>query len=364
MKTDCMAVAGVGLIGGSMAKALKIRAGVKKIIGIDPDPAVRDEAVRAGVLDEAYPRPGTYLESCGMVFVCAPVPLCAALAIEISKYTDKDCVITDTASSKSGIIGIVESYDRPVRFIGGHPMAGSERSGFQYSREDMFENAYYLIIGNPGDREAEESVVEIAKKIGAIPMITDAESHDSAVAIISHVPHVAAAALVNLLEESNVGDLGRQIAAGGFRDITRIASSQPALWSDITLSNKKAVSDGTEKLIRLLEGIKDSINMNDAPGTGEFFSRAKEARDVISGEREGLLPRRYQVVVQVPDKPGMIARVATVLGDSGVNIRNINVAHSREDIGGVLVVELYTSDDRNMALETLEKNGFSVAAID
>jgi prephenate dehydrogenase len=360
---ECIAVAGLGLIGGSLAKALKIRSGIKRIIGIDPDEIQLNEALESGVVDEAYKKPGNYLRDCSMIFICAPVPLCADVALDISEYIKPGCIVTDTASTKKDIIKKVLESGRGIRFVGGHPMAGSERSGFAYSREDMFENAYYVILDDGKDPDAVGKVKGIAESIGAIPIITDCESHDRAVAVVSHVPHVTAAALVNLMDSGN-GELGKKIAAGGFRDITRIASSQPALWRDITISNREAVTEELDRLTKLLTEFKKAIESGDESGIESFFTSAKEARDIMSGEREGLLPRKYQIVIQVPDKPGVIAHIAKVLGDSDINIKNINVTHSREDVGGVLVVELYSLDDRNKALEVLHGKDYSASKID
>jgi prephenate dehydrogenase len=363
-KSNCIAIAGMGLIGGSLAKALRLRAGVEKIIGIDPDPEQLLPAVSSGIIDEGYPEPGTYLSDCSMVIVCAPVPVCVNLVTEISRYINSSCVITDAASTKSDIVRTIKSNEKSIRFIGGHPMAGSERSGFAYSREDMFENAYYLIMDDENDREAVEKVRAMAESIGSIPILTNPETHDEAVAVISHIPHVAAAALVSLLDESEGMGLARQIAAGGFRDVTRIASSQPALWRDITLNNRKAVSEGLNKLIGILTAARDNINCLKGTETEEFFKKAKDTRDLISGEREGLLPRKFQIVIQVADRPGVIARISALLGENNLNIKNINVTHSREDVGGVLVVELYSLEDRNKAIEILVADGFNASLID
>lgn len=364
MKNDCIAIVGLGLIGGSLAKALKLRAGVERIIGIDPDSDQLKPAISTGIINEGYKKPGEYLKDCSMVIVCAPVPKCAQLVIDISEYINGYCVVTDAASTKADIVKTIKTSGKNIRFIGGHPMAGSERSGFAYSREDMFENAYYLIIDDKDDPDAVEKVRNLAESIGSIPIITDHDTHDDAVAVISHIPHVTAAALVNLLDESRGTELARQIAAGGFRDVTRIASSQPALWRDITLNNKAAVTDGLGKLISILTAARDNISNDRGIQTEEFFKRAKDTRDLISGEREGLLPRKFQIVIQVADRPGVIARISALLGENQLNIRNINVTHSREEVGGVLVVELYSLEARNSALEILKADGFTASLID
>ncbi len=364
MEHECACVAGVGLIGGSLAKALKLKCGIRKIVGIDPDRENLQKALDSGILDEGYDKPGEFLNECSIVFVCAPVPVCADLAVEISKHTGPECIITDTASSKTEIMHTVEEAAEDIRFIGGHPMAGSERSGFEYSREDMFENAFYIIIENRKDPAGVLAIRDLAEMMGAIPVVTEAKDHDSAVATISHVPHITAAALVNLLDKSKNSELARNIAAGGFRDITRIASSQPALWRDIVLSNKEAVAEELDKLLDILKDFKKYISNIEKGYVEDFFSRAKASRDIISGEREGLLPGKYQIVAQVPDKPGIIAGIASVLGGHGLSIKNINVTHSREDFGGVLVVELYDSKSRDRALDVLKNEGYSVSAID
>lgn len=364
MEYKCACVAGVGLIGGSLAKALKVKCGIKKIIGIDPDQENLQKAIDSGILDEGHHKPGVFLENCSIVFVCAPVPVCADLVIKISQYTNPECIITDVASSKTQIMNAVKEASKNIRFIGGHPMAGSERSGFEYSREDMFENAFYIIINNKKDPEAVSTIKELAEMMGAIPIVTQAQEHDSAVATISHVPHITAAALVNILGESENSELAQNIAAGGFRDITRIASSQPTLWRDIVLSNKDAVTKELEKLINTLKKFKIHILKMEKENIEDFFTRAKLSRDIISGEREGLLPRKYQIVVQVTDQPGTIAGIATLLGEHGLNIKNINVTNSREDFGGVLVVELYDSQSRNSAIDVLKNENYSVCEID
>lgn len=363
-KKECIAIVGMGLIGGSLAKALKLKAGANKIIGIDPDPEQLQLAVTSGILDAGYDKPGDFLLECNLVVVCAPVPECANLVIEISKYVKNSCVITDAASTKSDIVKKIKSLNKDIRFIGGHPMAGSERSGYAYSREDMFENAYFLIMDDPEDREAVSLVRELAESIGSIPLITNPETHDEAVAVISHIPHVTAAALVNLLDESEGTSLARQIAAGGFRDITRISSSKPSLWRDITLNNRDAVTDGLDSLIHILSNARDNIKAGKKNETENFFKRAKDTRDLISGEREGLLPRKFQIIIQVKDRPGVIARISALLCENSINIKNINVTHSREDVGGVLVVELYSKEDRNNALIVLGDDGFSASIID
>jgi prephenate dehydrogenase len=364
MKHDCACIAGAGLVGGSLAKALKLKCGIRRIIGIDTDAGNLKRGIDSGILDEGYSKPGGFLEECGVVFVCAPVPVCAQLAIDISKFTKPECIITDTASSKTGIMEAVDKAGGGIRFIGGHPMAGSERSGFEYSREDMFENAFYIIIENEDDPDGVLEVKGLAEMMGAIPVVTSAREHDLAVATVSHVPHITAAALVNLLDASRTEKLSKNIAAGGFRDITRIASSQPELWRDIILSNRQAVSEELGRLIGILKSFRMYIRDSQNDSIYGFFDNAKLTRDVISGEREGLLPGKYQVVVQVPDKPGVIAGIATVLGEHGLNIKNINVTHSREDFGGVLVVELYDSQGKDGALKVLESEGYTVSAID
>ncbi len=359
---NCISVVGLGLIGGSIAKALKIKAGIKHIIGVEPDEIQLNMALKSNVIDEGHQKIGDFLGRCSMVFICTPVSLCADMAIEISKYISKDCIITDVASTKTEIVNKIKAKVPEIRFVGGHPMAGSERSGFQYSREDMFENAYYIILDS-NDKNATHKVSEVAKSIGATPIIVDSQKHDSAVAVISHIPHVTAAALVNLLNSEADFNIGLKIASGGFRDITRIASSNPVLWKDITISNRQAVSKGIDNLIEILNSVKNAIKNSDSDKIENFFKTAKNTRDVLSGEREGLLPRKYQVVIQVWDKPGVIAHIAKVLGDSNINIKNINVAHSREDIGGVLVVEFYEYDDRKKALLIL-KEYYDVVEID
>lgn len=355
-------IIGLGLIGGSLARALHDKLGIGDIIGVDSNCRTLELALEQGVIRSGYTSLDHSVYSSEIIFICTPVNHIVKYINELAPNVGSNCIITDTGSIKGEITRFVEKMPNPPCFIGGHPMAGTERSGYTNSFPHLFENAYYILTPGPGtSTESVTALAEVVEGIGAIPVIMSADEHDRAAGGISHIPHIVAAALVNLVKDIDNGT-GRlqMLAAGGFRDITRIASSNPAMWKSIVMSNRTQVLGLMKQFGIKLDDFISSLEKGDSEDIYDYFDEARQFRDSISDDGHGLLPRIHKIVVDVQDKPGVIAEIATILGNSNINIKNINVANSREFEQGCLIITLPDLDSVNLAFDLLSDSGYKV----
>jgi prephenate dehydrogenase len=281
---------------------------------------------------------------------------------DLAPFVAETCIITDVCSTKAEIANFVEALSKKLCFIGGHPMAGTEKSGYASSSPHLFENAYYVLTPCPSvSQDALGHLVSIIRGIGAIPVIMSAEEHDRAAAGISHLPHVIAAALVNLVREMDSGSGRMQtLAAGGFRDITRIASSSPVMWENIVFSNKAQIKELIAKYKIALDDFSLSLERDDSEAVYNFFAEAGRFRDSISNRAAGMIQPEYRLVVDVEDRPGIIGEIATILGSNNINIKNINVTNSREFEQGCLIIDLPDDTGVNKAFDLLVDTGYKV----
>jgi len=258
---NTVAIIGVGLVGGSLGRALRAVEEPPHVFGIEPDAAAREWAVANGVVTEAFapdsPRVDAMLGPGGvdLVVIATPVQATVGWLIRLGTLEYRG-VVTDVASTKSAVFQIADmSLSADATFIGGHPMAGSERSGVEASSADMFRGAYYVLTPSPRtDPDIYRRLHSLLNSIGARVIAIRPEQHDEAVAAISHVPHVAASGLTNLAaERADAGEDVLRLAAGGFKDMTRIAAGSPELWTGIVFDNRDAVVRGVRDYTAILE---------------------------------------------------------------------------------------------------------------
>lgn len=356
---QCVGIIGLGLIGGSIAKALHYRAHVP-VIGLDKDRAVIEQAKEEGVLangavlgsDDASV--WQLLEPCDLVFICTPAELVSQLVHQVADCTR--ALITDVASIKSPIMKQVS----PERFIGGHPMAGSERQGYAFSSELLLENAMYVLCLHD-DTLLPYGLVRrfetLIRLMGATPIHLDADTHDRAVAAVSHLPHVLASALSLLAAYEDKGTLSR-LAAGGFRDITRIASSDPGLWTGISLESRDTLLPILDTYRSLLEEYTDAIRTADRDKLYRLFYQAAQYRNNLPVDGRGALAAHSTLTVYVDDKPGVLGRVTTLLGNHGINISNIRIRELRAYEGGCLQLVLPDGRQAVKAAWILKEAGY------
>lgn len=279
-----LAIIGVGLIGGSLARILREKGAVNEIVGIGRGEENLKKAVELGVIDRYYLDPVAGVEGADMVFLATPVCSIPAITAVIAPRLAPGCIVTDGGSVKGEIVASCERLmPGGVHFVGGHPIAGTEHSGVEASFSTLYEGRRCILTPTPRtDTEALEKVARMWETAGSEVVIMDPEKHDRVVAAISHLPHMVAYALVNAVEgydrfEENI----LRYSAGGFRDFTRIASSDPAMWRDIALMNREAVVEMMDHFVSYFSVLRELVAVGDGPGLEGFFRRSKESRDAI-----------------------------------------------------------------------------------
>lgn len=352
-------IIGLGLIGGSIARSLK-RNGRNYILSAwDKDKEMLDQARRDGVIDCAVENLESGFQDIDILFFCVPVYAMKSILQKLLPSLSPGCILSDVGSTKGDVLSLVKELDLEKRFIGGHPLAGSEKSGYPSSKANLFENAYYCIT--PTESSSQENLDDIKTIIndmGAIPLVLSSEEHDRATAAISHVPHVVAALLVNM-----VGHLDgpenhmKTLAAGGFKDITRIASSSPELWAGICLSNREVILNTLASLENLLHTFEKDLKEGEQFGIQSFFKSARTLRDTFS-ERKSFIQKTFDILVDVDDRPGIIAVIASALANENINIKNIGILNNRETEEGALEIQFENEDSRELGIKALTQLGY------
>jgi prephenate dehydrogenase len=354
------AVVGLGLIGGSIVKALNHRFGALDITAIDNNPGSIKAALEDSNITRGFTYMNDYVWDADLIFLCTPIKYTINYIEQLHNKIKPGTIITDVGSTKEEIIYYVNSLPYPPCFIGGHPMAGSEKAGYEASSPHLFENAYYILTPSKNSGQYSiELMKNLVIEIGGLPLVMDSSIHDRAAAGISHVPHVIASALVNMIKQIDFPDgIMRMLAAGGFKDITRIASSNPGLWQNIALSNKHYIRN---ILVKFMEELKEFIrylDLSDSKEILDFFASAKDYRDSFDMRRHGFISPVYEITIDVADKPGVIGKIATILGNNNINIKNINVSNSREFEQGCIIISLPDGKSVDLSLELLNSNGY------
>ncbi|HWE56412.1 MAG TPA: prephenate dehydrogenase [Acidimicrobiales bacterium] len=320
-------IVGTGLIGGSIGTALRRQGWT--VTGADIDPGHARRAVELGATD----RPG-HDPDADIVFVATPagaVPGAVTEALE----RHPGAVVTDVAGVKGPVVRAIAH----PRFVAGHPMAGSEQDGVDGSDPDMFVGATWVLTPTPGTDAVTFSLVRsVVTSLGANVVELAPERHDAMVAMVSHVPHLTAATLMNLAADTALEHATLlRLAAGGFRDMTRIAAGEAAIWPDVCYENRDGIVEVLDRLLDSLGAMRQIVAGGDRAALLEVLERARRARVNLPAG----VPSPDQVVelrIPVPDRPGVVAEVTTLLGEMGVNIHDFEVAHSAEGNQGVFVI--------------------------
>jgi prephenate dehydrogenase len=322
------AVVGTGLIGGSIGMALR-RLGWR-VTGYDLQEQRALRALELGAIDEVGIDP-----LAAVTFVAVPAGAVTEAAKAALSLVGPRAVVTDVA----GVKGSISASLRDPRFVGGHPMAGSEQEGVDGASPDLFVGATWVLTPTEGTSpEAYSEASSLVRQFGANPVPLDPRRHDLLVALVSHAPHLTAAALMNLAADAASSDSTLlTLAAGGFRDMTRIAAGHPGIWPDVVAENKEAILSALDGLGASLDKLRAVVASGDRAGLLELLERARQARrnlPVGAPAPESAL----EVRVPVPDRPGVIAEVSSLVGGLGVNIFDLEIAHSAEGGRGVLVM--------------------------
>ncbi|NHN28710.1 prephenate dehydrogenase [Paenibacillus agricola] len=359
-----IAIFGVGLIGGSLALCFKGKPEIH-VVGHSINPKSVEKYLKHGVVDHATVSLEEAATDADFIFLCVPVGNLEEYLIRLSQIKLKPgCIITDAGSTKASITACAEKLSfADAYFIGGHPMAGSEKSGVEAASSHLYENAFYVLTPMENTpQEVYDRLAGLLRWTRAHIIKVDASLHDDIVGAISHLPHIIAVALVNQIARYNESNnLYENLAAGGFRDLTRIASGDPILWRDILSDNRevllKLLGDWNAEISRFIE----LLEHNDGAGIESEFRQANEFRSGLPERRKGVLSSIFEIYVdEVPDHPGIIGQITMLLGNNKINLSNIHIIESREDVPGVLRLSFREEQHMDRAIKLLENENYTI----
>lgn len=350
---------GLGLIGGSIAKKIKKNYPKCTIIATAHHTSTITEAFQMGLIENPAPLAVSDFADCDMIFLCAPVEKNIEYLQQLQGVIRPDCLITDVGSTKSQIHKEVIALGMEENFIGGHPMTGSEKTGLSNASEVLLENAYYVITPTSKMSSGRvEQFYQFVKDLGAIPLLLDYEKHDYATASISHLPHMLAYTLVNLVKDiDDEQETMKTIAAGGFKDLTRIASSSPVMWENICSTNQEQLLKLMDLYMEAFGQLRNDIASLNSSVLLEKFQAAKDYRDSIAVSGVKSQNSIHEIYLDIADETGGIAVIASILAFKGISIKNIGILHNREFEEGVLHIEFYDEASAKLAIRLLlDKN--------
>ena len=357
-----VAVVGTGLIGGSVGLALVSR-GIE-VVGFDQDPTRAERAWEIGALTTRASSLSRALVGVDIAVIAVPVGSVGSVVVEALDAGVP--LVTDVGSVKAPIVAHVEAARgaEARRFVGGHPMAGSEQDDLSGADADLFVGATWVVTPTPATSERAFSTLSgFVRSLGAEVVAVTPHHHDALVAWVSHMPHLVATTLMDAATDRNEERRALlRLAAGGFRDMTRIAAGHPGIWPDILMSNRDAVLVAFDAYLEALQSTRTLVAGGDRDGIVALLERARAARrnlPVGMGDRTEMVELR----VPVPDRPGVLAEVTTLAGGLGVNVADLEIAHSLEGGAGVLVL-LVDSVGADTLVAALVERGYHTSRTD
>ncbi|MFV0557167.1 MAG: prephenate dehydrogenase [Enterococcus sp.] len=348
-------IVGLGLIGSSLALAIQKEHPKIQLVGWDIHEESCQMAVERKIIDYYPDSFEQGAKEADIIILAIPVKSALVYLKKLGQLKLKENVlVTDVGSTKVEIMK--QAQKEPFTFVGGHPMAGSHKSGVTAADIDLFENAYYIFTSLPNQGEEVSYLKQLFSGTRAKYIDLTAKEHDQITGMLSHLPHIIASGLVNQADKFNQEHPGAtQLAAGGFRDITRIASADPTMWADILLSNDQVLLEQIDTWQSEITQVATWIKEKNYQEIYNFFDRAKDTRDRLPVRKKGAIPAFYDLFVDVPDTPGVIAEVTGLLGQADVSIINLKIQETREDIMGVLQISFKNQKDLSSAKRVLEK---------
>ena len=357
-------IIGLGLIGGSLAKSLREKTSINHIVAMDSNENMLHKAFNEGIINSFTNSIDESFCNCDIIFLCTPVNIITSYVNKLLPYISENCILTDVGSTKHAIMNDLKSLknEKDFCFIGGHPMTGSEKTGYIASRGHLFENAYYILTPDESTpKEKLDILKNLIKSIGAIPIVISSEYHDLITASISHVPHIIASSLVNMVKAlDNEDKYMNLLAAGGFKDITRIASSSPEIWHSICISNQKNILFVLDYFIKSLKDFYFAIEKKEDEYIWSFFDNARQYRSTFSNRSPGPLLKSYEIIVDVVDQPGIIANIAVLLSEHNINIKNIGIINNREHENGALQIIFDKEEDQKKSIKLLKDMNYNI----
>lgn len=353
-----ISIIGIGLIGGSIAKALKNSQLDCEITAFDK-PEILDQAISENSIDLKSASVKESLKA-EVVFLCLPVELSLQYLQGLAPLLSEDQIVTDV----SGVKGVFEKTWSNLQsqgiYIGGHPMTGKEKGGYENSDPLLFENSVYILSDTEKENPLFEQFTEIIEALGARITLLNPFIHDKVVANVSHLPQLLSVSLVNNSVREESGINFSDFAAGGFRDMTRIAASDFSIWEKIIDYNRDQILSAIESLKRELTDMKKLIEESKLSELSEKFESSRKKRDEIPKDTKGFLHPLHDLFVFVRDEPGVISKISTALFNNRVNIKDIELLKIREGTGGTFRLSFESEEDAINAGKIIRKEGFEI----
>jgi prephenate dehydrogenase len=352
-----VAIVGTGLIGASVGLAAK-RHGAT-VVGFDEDRAVAEVAAERGAVDEVAGTLGEALRDAELAVVAVPVSRLAGRVRAVLEASGEACTVTDVGSTKAAVCA---AADGSPRFIGGHPVCGSEARGPEHASADLFDGATWFLAPLPQSEPDRYRLVHgFVGELGATPVAVDPSAHDRLVALTSHLPHVLANVLVNQAGSTRIdGHRPLSSAGGSLRDMTRVAGANPRIWVDIFLENAEALRAGLAEHRRGLEQVEAALESGDAGYLARWIGEAALNRRAMITDAYGDPGRLHRLRIHVPDRPGVLAGITQALGAERINIEDFELQHVSPERGGTLTVLVAGEDEAARAAALLEAQGYGV----
>lgn len=350
---------GVGLIGGSIGLAAAERVASADVYGFDPDPRVGARARQIGALDVVAASVAEACEGADIVFCAAPVGVLPGLIEQALAAAGPDTVVTDVGSTKRDLVA---AHGNDPRFIGGHPLTGAETAGVDGARADLFAGArWYLTPTEVSGGMLYDRLQRTIAAFGARPQAVDAETHDRLMATVSHLPHVWANVLVSLAAEELSRDAERMPDVGpSFRDATRVAGANPAIWSDIFAANAEAIADAAEEAAARLKRAAETIRAGDRERVAAWHSAAAADRARILAA-EGVAGPLIEIHARIENRPGALAELALALGRARLNIEDMALAPASDMSTGLVSLWVAGEEQAEAALELIRELGHAAS---
>ena len=359
-----IAIIGVGLMGGSLGLAARERLGVERVTGYSRSERTLRDALELGAITEMASSVEEAVSGAGLCFVATPVRTILGVVREALAASGPGCVVSDLGSTKSSLMAAL-SPEEERRFIGGHPVCGSETAGVVNARADLFDKAtYFLTSGEGVDPSSYERLHGFVAGIGARPTAIDPDAHDRIMALVSHLPHVLANSAMNQAGAVNLDGREALLSAGpSFRDLTRVAGSNARVWTDIFVENRRWLAEVLREHARGVERFRAALEAGDEEFLAAAIAEAAANRYRMLAA-EHLEPSDLFVVkVPVPDRPGVLSSVTVALGNAGINIDDLAFHRISVEQGGVLSLVVSGGDTGQRAVELLKGLGYDAVAI-
>jgi prephenate dehydrogenase len=358
-----LAIIGTGLMGGSFGLAALASGAAAEVVGFDLRQADLRQAVSRGAVSRAALSAGEAVAGADIVVIATPVGTIPAVFREVAPHLRPGAIVTDLGSTKTRVVEEIGKLTPPgIHYIGGHPMAGSEHEGIEAATADLYAGCLWILTPTESTgTDAYRRMVRLLGRFGARVLSLDPARHDQLLALTSHLPQLLSSTLMRFAADvaDSAGGLPI-VAAGGFRDMTRIAASSPDLWVDILRENRWAVLDVLRRFEEALRSGREQVESEDWGGVHTLLAGARHARRALPA-KPGAAFDAVELLIPVPDRPGVLADVTTAVGERGVNIDDIEIIHDPAGGRGRIRLVVSGRTGAEAATEALRRRGYEVA---